>query len=182
MSKLPDRLMPLAHVCYDVRDLFPDAIAAMIGQWLHENRGKLWAQWGGGHTMPANQMPGVERVRQAVDRHVGEAAAALSIVPQPVLRDVESLLVHHAHTFVYNAPGDDDIHGLGCELVLTSAPQMFRGGDLVWPNGEIEPPRSGFLSFWPANRPPSVREVECWSAKAIHGRWSFFTWIPGLPA
>jgi len=102
----------------------------------------------------------------------------------------ESLTVdarlHHHHCFTgWQQEAFDDqgqIVGnrmLAWQLTLHTEPKMFSGGEVELADGTLLEPAVNRLVLYHPAQLAKVRQVECWSAHALHGRWSLTGYVYG---
>lgn len=70
---------------------------------------------------------------------------------------------------------------IGFELTMRTEPPMFSGGELETVSGETVAPDNARLVWLNPLQSVRIREVECWSAFPMHGRWSIWGWLHGAP-
>lgn len=189
----------LREPLYDVTDEFmPEAFAANLGGWLHQNRDRFVR---GGDPegkqrfnfellnvddyAPAELFAPFKKalIEKASEPDVLEALC----VPEFDLRLVEThaTLYHHGSHFDWH----DDAPSPEGQLVesrritfcyyMHAEPAMFAEGELEFLNGETVAPKNNRLVLFHPLQQHRVRRVECWSAHFLHGRWALTGWLHG---
>jgi len=97
-------------------------------------------------------------------------------------------LFHHGSVFGWHYEEFDDIEAtdtvrqLAFAYYLHSTPCMFTGGEMEFLDGSNIEPKTNRLVFYNPTQPISIREVECYSAHPLHGRWSISGWLHSGPS
>lgn len=181
MTKLPDRFMPSQKYSLDVSNLFSDEQVSMLGQWLHAKRDRLVyseprTRW----WMYADDCPVGSAVRRILDEHLIEAASkcGVRLESDAAFSEIYATLFHHGcGTAWIRDYHEDSTRLLSWELVLHQPNPLFSGGEREWYNGDEEKVGHLRMNFWNSLSLSRVREVECWSARHIHGRWSLYGFV-----
>ena len=179
-----------------VPDAMPMEFSRVLAAWLYANR----------KTMTRGGDPeGVSRFNWEitdVDRlceHLGPlkkkivaeipAACIANKIPEFDLDHFEmhATLYHAGSHFDWHddAPGYDgkfiESRRLSFTYYMHSDPKMFSGGELEFVDGSLIVPEDNALQMFFPLQKHRVREVECWSAHVLHGRWCIMGWIHGNP-
>lgn len=181
-----------------VEDVMGETFSKNLAQWLYHNRM---------HMVRGGDEQGESRFNYEfldVDEpceHIAELKAALvQLIPAAleVLRipafDLEQIethatLYHHGSHFIWH----DDAPGADGEFVASrrvayayymrqeQPKPMFTGGELEFIDGTvIEPKNNRLCMFYPLQQ-HRIRQVECYSAEVLHGRWALMGWLHGAP-
>lgn len=186
-----------APLCHRVDDIMPLEWQGGLAHWLHEHR-YLFAPGGDdeGHYRVAHDLVRLEdhaaalagELRSRILELVPDALEGCG-VPDFDVRGLEThaSLFHHGGHWTWH----DDVEArgvvdfapamLGFELTLRTDPAMFQGGELELLDGTVHEPANGRLVFLHPAQRRRVRVVECWSALALHGRWSVEGVVRGIP-
>lgn len=168
-----------------------------IGAWLQEHRHRF---------VRGGDEQGAQRHNWELcelDRHCPElvadyrkrvvelypAALEACAVPAFDLRYVEvtATMHHHGSHFCWHddAPGYDGnlipSRRLSHTFYMHTDPKRFEGGELEFLDGTTVEPRNNRMTFFHPIQQHRVRAVECWSSRAIDGRWALIGWIHGDP-
>lgn len=188
---LPQRYRKaLVHV---VRNALAPAVANELGAWMETQRSQMqrvdeadaWGWW----------MPDIDdrlaavtsEVRSKIVEHLDAACAACVVAPFDLQRvEIWGSLHHHED----HEPWHDDAMLNASEVAVTrrlswtftmhSEPRMFEGGQLEFADGTKIQPAHNQLVFWHPVQQYRMAAVECYTSRALHGRWSVRGYVHGV--
>ena len=188
---VPHRFRKPLHLVLD--NTVPSSFEAEVGPWLHINR-KSFCRVGDEHGEAkfAWEFENVDRaepelfakLRNKIVERIPQALEACA-VPDFEMEGVEmhATAYHHLshYTWHEDLESAQDRRRLAFAYYLRTDPVLFKGGELEFLDGTTIEPISGRLAFWNPLQPHRVRQVECWAADLISGRWAIHGWVLGAP-
>lgn len=178
---VPGRLRkPLIHV---VPDAMPAEWTAEVGRWLFAHRLE-----GSGDDFDVRAPHLTAPLRTALLRLLPDALGPCGVADFDLDRiEIIAAMHHHGGGSGWfcglDGPTDWARRRIGFELALRTDPRMFVGGELEMLSGETVDPDNARLCWLHPIQAVRIREVECWSADPMHGRWSIWGWLHGpVPA
>jgi Rps23 Pro-64 3,4-dihydroxylase Tpa1-like proline 4-hydroxylase len=178
---------------HTTRAALPLTTANELGAWLEVQRQRMervdpndpWGWW-----LPTldDQLPAVASViRSTVMQHLDAACAACVVSPFDLQRiDLWGALHHHGD----HEPWHDDAmldatqvattRRISWAITLHSDPRMFDGGDLEFADGTKIPAAHNQLVMWHPVQQHRIAAVECYTSRALHGRWSVRGYVHGV--
>lgn len=193
-SIAPARLRrPLAMV---VEDAVSPGIVERLGRWLHEHRFRVLRAASPEPRFEvlnfenlAPDLAGVLRRTVLDPLELPETLESIGVQDfTPTGVELVPTLLHHGGSRAwgdgwFDAAGEPaPMRRVGFELFFGSVTdQMFKGGEIEFPNGDVVIPRPNRLAVFHPLQWSRTRAVECYSPDMLHGRWSVAGWILGFP-
>lgn len=191
---IPDRYSDALYQV--VPDLMPAEFVNSAGDWLQANLRQFVR---GGDPEGVSRFnyelvevdkwwPRIGELRGAILRAMPAALEKCGVDPFDLeYVETHATLYHHGGHFCWHDDAPDYSGNFAATRRITfcyylhSTPKMFTGGELEFLDGTLLEPANNSLVFFHPLQQHRIREVECWSKEALHGRWAFFGWIHGQP-
>lgn len=157
--------------------------AAEMGRWLYAHR-RLMLRGGDGVGRFNYELLDVDKACE----HLAPLRSAILTANEEFdpfdvdLVEMHATLYHHGSVFHWHTDDDDvSTRRVAFAYYLHTTPRMFTGGELEFLDGTFIEPEDGTLVLFSPKQRHRVRQVECWSAHVLHGRWALSGWLHESP-
>lgn len=160
-----------------------------MGRWLHLHRAAMSPMAGGEEGAEQafyglrldDICPMLPKLRAAIAAVAPQVVEAMGAPGDWQVGDrIDAVLHHNGHATPWWQV-EAGSPWISWEIVLHSDPKMWTGGELTFSDGKTVEPQHGHAVFFDPTIRHKVGRVECWSAMAIHGRWSLCGHILNRP-